>query len=423
MKNRFLLLALALSSTVFGQVMQVVVDQDSFEVCPDQIVEVNATRTPPLTNSLTFNGSTQFVEIPNDPAFNLGTTNFSVEFWFSTNVVGVTEYLAVYRNATSTGWAILKDNNGFIGFAARDGAGAFDFMFGNITNCDDAQWHHVAVTWNRGTGLATIYVDGIFETSKNMNVGGDISHTGSITLGYGVGITGTPSYLNGEMDEFRIWSEERSSGDIQTFRSTHLNPASFPTLAVNFDFNELTNASGWYDCAAGITAPTGPTVPTVNTNGSPFTNFSFAYTWTAQNGNTQTGSSFQSSFTADDEVVVETGYCKYYTTDTVSITILDCDTAIDQRDVASVFMPTAFTPNGDTRNDTYIVKANAISYFDMTIYNRLGNILFHSRDINTGWDGTFNDARCAEGTYVCRVIYRDLEGKEYTKYEHFALMR
>ncbi len=62
--------------------------------------------------------------------------------------------------------------------------------------------------------------------------------------------------LNGEMDEFRIWSEERSSGDSNTYMSTHLNPSSFPTLAVNFDFNELTNADDWYESAAGITAPT-----------------------------------------------------------------------------------------------------------------------------------------------------------------------
>jgi len=52
-------------------------------------------------------------------------------------------------------------------------------------------------------------------------------------------LQGSPTYLNGEIDEFRIWNEERSSGDIQTYMSTHLNPASFSTLAVNFDFNEL----------------------------------------------------------------------------------------------------------------------------------------------------------------------------------------
>ncbi|MBA4737927.1 MAG: gliding motility-associated C-terminal domain-containing protein, partial [Cryomorphaceae bacterium] len=71
----------------------------------------------------------------------------------------------------------------------------------------------------------------------------------------------------------------------------------------------------------------------------------------------------------------------------------------------------------------YIVKANAISYFEMQVYNRLGNILFYSKDINTGWDGTFDNGTCYEGVYVAKIIYRDLEGIEYVKYQQFTLMR
>ena len=105
------------------------------------------------------------------------------------------------------------------------------------------------------------------------------------------------------------------------------------------------------------------------------------------------------------------------------VTALDCDTLTDPRDVAAVFAPTAFTPNGDEKNDYYIVKANAISYFEMQVYNRLGNILFYSKDINTGWDGTFDNSTCYEGVYVAKIIYRDLEGIEYVKYQQFSLMR
>jgi hypothetical protein len=57
------------------------------------------------------------------------------------------------------------------------------------------------------------------------------------------------------------------------------------------------------------------------------------------------------------------------------------------------------------------------------VYNRLGNILFYSKDINTGWDGTFDNSTCYEGVYVAKIIYRDLEGMEYVKYQQFSLMR
>ena len=424
MKYRFLFLLTAFAPALFGQqIMTVSVDQDNFIVCPDDIVQVSASRSTTLNNSLDFNGSSEFLEIPNNPAFNIGTTSFSIEFWVLTNDMSNLEYLAVNRNSSSIGWAIWKNGSGTVGFAARDQLGAYDSMFGTISQIDDGGWHHIAVTWNRG-GVTTLYIDGGYETQKTLNVGGDISHTGDITLGYGVSpTTGNATYLNGEIDEFRIWSEARSSGDIATYMSTHLNPSSFPTLAVNFDFNELSNADDWYDCAGGISAPTGTSVPSVNQAGGPSMTFNFAYTWTNTSGNTQNGANYQKSFLKEDTVVVEAGYCKYLCTDTFYVEIADCDTVKDPRDVAAVFAPTAFTPNGDTKNDYYIVKANAISYFEMQVYNREGNILFHSKDINTGWDGSFENRQCTEGVYIAQIMYRDNEGMEHVKYQQFSLMR
>ena len=424
MKYRILFLLTAFAPALFGQqIMTVSVDQDNFIVCPDDIVQVSASRSTTLNNSLDFNGSSEFLEIPNNPAFNIGTTSFSIEFWVLTNDMSNLEYLAVNRNSSSIGWAIWKNGSGTVGFAARDQLGNYDSMFGTISQIDDGGWHHIAVTWNRG-GVTTLYIDGGYETQKTLNVGGDISHTGDITLGYGVSpTTGNATYLNGEIDEFRIWSEARSSGDIATYMSTHLNPSSFPTLAVNFDFNELSNADDWYDCVGGISAPTGTSVPSVNQAGGPSMTFNFAYTWTNTSGNTQNGANYQKSFLKEDTVVVEAGYCKYLCTDTFYVEIADCDTVKDPRDVAAVFAPTAFTPNGDTKNDYYIVKANAISYFEMQVYNREGNILFHSKDINTGWDGSFENRQCTEGVYIAQIMYRDNEGMEHVKYQQFSLMR
>ena len=424
MKYRFLFLLTAFAPALFGQqIMTVSVDQDNFIVCPDDIVQVSASRSTTLNNSLDFNGSSEFLEIPNNPAFNIGTTSFSIEFWVLTNDMSNLEYLAVNRNSSSIGWAIWKNGSGTVGFAARDQLGNYDSMFGTISQIDDGGWHHIAVTWNRG-GVTTLYIDGGYETQKTLNVGGDISHTGDITLGYGVSpTTGNATYLNGEIDELRIWSEARSSGDIATYMSTHLNPSSFPTLAVNFDFNELSNADDWYDCVGGISAPTGTSVPSVNQAGGPSMTFNFAYTWTNTSGNTQNGANYQKSFLKEDTVVVEAGYCKYLCTDTFYVEIADCDTVKDPRDVAAVFAPTAFTPNGDTKNDYYIVKANAISYFEMQVYNREGNILFHSKDINTGWDGSFENRQCTEGVYIAQIMYRDNEGMEHVKYQQFSLMR
>jgi gliding motility-associated-like protein len=424
MKKIFSLLMVVLSTAAFAQVMTVSVDDDSWEVCPTDVVNVNVSRSTPSNNAVAMNGSSTYLEFPYSTYTSFGTSSFSVEFWVSLNSVSQLTYLAYNRNTSSQGWAVFVSQNGYVGFGAYDNAGQNDFVLGNITSINDATWHHVAVTWNRGTTTATVYVDGGFETSKNFSLG-DISSNASTYLGYGISpTTGNTTYANGEFDEYRVWSEERSSGDIQTYMSTHLNPASFPTLAQNFDFNELVSATGWVDCVEGEVAPSGTSGPSISLAGGPAMTFNFAYTWTTLvTGLSQSGPNFQETFDADDTVLISTGYCKYEAFDTVYVTALDCDTLTDPRDVAAVFAPTAFTPNGDEKNDYYIVKANAISYFEMQVYNRLGNILFYSKDINTGWDGTFDNSTCYEGVYVAKIIYRDLEGMEYVKYQQFSLMR
>ena len=59
---------------------------------------------------------------------------------------------------------------------------------------------------------------------------------------------------------------------------------------------------------------------------------------------------------------------------------------VDQR--RQVFIPLAFTPNGDGVNDVYRVNGNGICEIEVFIYNRFGELVFYSTDINDGWDGT-----------------------------------
>jgi gliding motility-associated-like protein len=423
MKKILLFLFTAVSPALFGQVMTVTVDQDAFSVCPSDVVDVNATRSTPLNNSLSLNGFSQYLEIPNSTATNLGTSSFSLEFWVKLNALSGLTYLASNRNAAGVGWAVFVDGSGYVGFGVRDAAGSFDVQSGTISSINDGNWHHIAVTWDRGSTVMNLYIDGGFETTDNMAVG-DVGTAASTTVGYGVSpSSGNATYLNGGIDEFRFWSEPRSSGDIQTYMSAHLNPTSFTTLVQNFDFNELTVLDGWFDCAGSVTITSGVNSPSVDLAGGPLMIFNFSMNWLTSSGLSQNGSNFQETFNADDTVFVTTGYCKYEAMDTVFVTALDCDTAQDPRDAAAVFTPTAFTPNGDTKNDYYLVKVNAISYFEMQVYNRLGNILFYSKDVNTGWDGTFENKTCYEGVYIAKILYRDLEGTEFIKYQQFSLMR
>ena len=77
------------------------------------------------------------------------------------------------------------------------------------------------------------------------------------------------------------------------------------------------------------------------------------------------------------------------------------------------FIPSAFTPNGDGLNYLFYVKANfEPRNFEMTIMSRNGDLLFHSRDINIGWDGQLHGNTLPHGMYVYIIKYKDSEGKE-----------
>ena len=70
------------------------------------------------------------------------------------------------------------------------------------------------------------------------------------------------------------------------------------------------------------------------------------------------------------------------------------------------FIPNLFTPNNDESNDLFLMYGNGVNEdnFNFTIYNRWGEIVFETTDVNTmlteGWDGTFNEQQQPVGTYV-----------------------
>ncbi len=66
-----------------------------------------------------------------------------------------------------------------------------------------------------------------------------------------------------------------------------------------------------------------------------------------------------------------------------------------------LFVPNAFTPNGDSRNEKFRVRSVGIkelNYFK--IYNRWGQLVWETSDLNDGWDGTFNGIKMPPGVYV-----------------------
>lgn len=70
----------------------------------------------------------------------------------------------------------------------------------------------------------------------------------------------------------------------------------------------------------------------------------------------------------------------------------------------SLFVPNAFTPNDDGKNDTFYAKGYGILKFEMDIYDRWGENIFHTNDINNDWDGTYKSKeKCKDDIYVWKI--------------------
>ena len=87
-----------------------------------------------------------------------------------------------------------------------------------------------------------------------------------------------------------------------------------------------------------------------------------------------------------------------------------------------IFIPTAFTPNGDGLNDVFRpTVAGMKKFLYLRIYNRWGQLLFNSGQANQGWNGIYSGRKQESGTYVYVIEAVDYADKPYFKKGTFVL--
>ncbi|HUR10428.1 MAG TPA: PKD domain-containing protein [Flavitalea sp.] len=101
----------------------------------------------------------------------------------------------------------------------------------------------------------------------------------------------------------------------------------------------------------------------------------------------------------------------------VAFTSLGCQTVdtinIKAYEGPAIYMPSAFTPNGDGRNERFrpvAVGMKSIEVFQ--VFNRYGQLVYSSRT-SEGWDGGLNGSKAPAGTYVWMIGGTDFYGKKH----------
>jgi gliding motility-associated-like protein len=112
----------------------------------------------------------------------------------------------------------------------------------------------------------------------------------------------------------------------------------------------------------------------------------------------------------DDSVfvalVINDGYCFDSVTDAVAIWHED------------LMIPNVFAPKGNSQeNSRFKVFGTSVARFEIKIFNRKGMMVYHSRDIESSWDGSNKGVPCQGGSYVYTINYSTLSDPETIKHK------
>jgi len=90
-----------------------------------------------------------------------------------------------------------------------------------------------------------------------------------------------------------------------------------------------------------------------------------------------------------------------------------------------IYVPNAFTPDGDGMNDSFFPNGFGITDEDYSfmIFDRWGEQIFESHKTFVPWNGTYKGKLVQNGVYVWRLTFKDINGKEHTKLGHVTIVK
>ena len=90
---------------------------------------------------------------------------------------------------------------------------------------------------------------------------------------------------------------------------------------------------------------------------------------------------------------------------------------------SNIFIPNAFSPNNDGKNDVLFVRGNYITKLYFAVYDRWGQKVFETKDMSKGWDGTFKGKRIDPAVFGYYLEGECEGGDKFFKKGNVTLLR
>lgn len=193
-----------------------------------------------IGNALSFDATkSTYVQVPRPVS-----DDFTIEFWVRTSMTSPTGS-AWYQGAGLVDGEMSNVVNDFgvslLNRRVAFGVGNPDVTIQSTTIINDGNWHHIAATRLKSTGLMLLYVDGVQEASSSGTTTNKLSLTAATNMRLGSIQTGAV-YFTGQLDEVRMWNTVRSSANINAYKN-YLVPSGTADLAAYYRLDEGTGTT------------------------------------------------------------------------------------------------------------------------------------------------------------------------------------
>lgn len=214
------------------------------------------------------------------------------------------------------------------------------------------------------------------------------------------------------------------SGNLGTTASITVNPLLNTTYTVYV--TDTCGNQSQQTVTAYVTQPSAvltygfATVNTVDFNGAGSFSNIVSYSWNFGDGNTSTLQNPSHTYPNDQTytflvtlTVTDANGCTSTTTEVITI-----------YPDFYFYTPNSFSPNGDGHNDYYTANGVGLQEYQLMIFNRWGELLYLTDDINKGWDGTFNGGEIVqEDVYIAVFDVLAPMNKKIHKVTHVSVIR
>ncbi len=231
------------------------------------------------------------------------------------------------------------------------------------------------------------------------------------------------------------WNWSFGNGGASTQNPTNCfdNQGQYSVSLTVTDNNGCTNTATINNMINAIAVPTAafvanPQPASITDPNITFSDLSsYATSWNWNFGDAAFGSSTNTSTLQSPQHMysLDGTYCVTLVVSNQNTCFDSITTCIDIQPDYTLYIPNAFTPDGNSLNSTFAPKGSNVAEFQMYIFNRWGNLIYQTSDIYKGWDGSYknNGTPAEQGVYVYRIITKDKVGQVREYVGHVTLVK